>query len=38
MTLEGSVEEYLSFKQNRNQPHPHIYEYPVPQEKDDSRI
>lgn len=21
-----------------NQPHPHIYEYPVPQEKDDSRI
>ena len=38
MTLDGSVEEYLSFKQNRKPAAPTYYEYPVPQEKDDSRI
>ena len=33
MMLEGSVAEYLSHMQNT-----HIYEFPIPQEKCDSRI
>ena len=38
MTLEGSVAEYLSHAKQKTCCIPHIYEYPVPQEKDDSRI
>ena len=36
--LEGSVAEYLSHMQKKNLHIPHVDEYPVPQEKDDSRI
>ena len=39
MMLEGSVAEYLSHMQKKKNLHiPHVDEYPVPQEKDDSRI
>lgn len=37
MMQEGSVEEYLSHMQNRKRIL-HIYQYPFPQERDDSSI
>ena len=37
MILEGSVAQDLSLVQKANCT-PHIYKYPVPQEKDDSRV
>ena len=37
MILEGSVAEDLSHMQ-KAYPIPHIYKYPVPQQKDDSRM
>lgn len=38
MTLEGSVAEYMSHMRKRKFAAFYIYEYPVPQEKDDLRI
>ena len=38
MTLKVVWKNTCRSSKTENQPHPHIYEYPVPQEKDDSRI